>query len=62
MQFCKDEAPLGVCGYCYEPGDEFELGVDPLPRPKPATFDNTEATQRKLLDGLDCLPGQQDLF
>jgi hypothetical protein len=29
---------------------------------KPATFASNAATQRKLLDGLDCLPGQQDLF
>lgn len=32
------------------------------PRKPPAKFTNTATTQRKLLDGLDCLPGQTDLF
>lgn len=40
----------------------FELVNDP-PARKSARFDNQERTlQRKLIDGLDCLPGQQDLF
>ena len=32
------------------------------PRPKPARFENSEERQRMLLAGLDCLPGQGDLF
>lgn len=58
------ETPLHtnhVCGNCYQPAGEFALR-NPAPKPKPATFDNAKATQRKLLDGLDLLPGQQDLF
>ena len=42
--------------------DVFELRND-LPPHRPDRFENQFATrQRKLLDGLDCLPGQQDLF
>lgn len=47
------------CDRCQKGG--FALR-NPDPKPKPAKFDNTKATQRKLLDGLDLLPGQQDLF
>ncbi|QDV75400.1 hypothetical protein [Botrimarina mediterranea] len=32
------------------------------PKRKQAAFCSAPATQRKLLDGLDCLPGQHDLF
>lgn len=42
--------------------ERFELRNDPPPH-KPATFHGNENTlQKKLIDGLDCLPGQQDLF
>lgn len=42
--------------------DEFELVNDP-PRRKAADFGDQENTrQRVLVDGLDCLPGQLDLF
>jgi hypothetical protein len=42
--------------------DEFELVNDP-PRRKSAQFDSQDNTrQRTLLDGMDCLPGQLDLF
>ena len=30
--------------------------------PKRATFTSTKTTARPLFSGLDCLPGQQDLF
>lgn len=46
------------CGKCEK---AFTL-QNPEPKPKPASFNNAKATQRKLLDGLDLLPGQQDLF
>lgn len=43
--------------------DPFELTAKPEPAPhKPAAFANVATTQRKLLTGLDCLPGQGDLF
>ena len=42
-------------------GERFALANDP-PRPKPARFENSEGRQRMLLAGLDCLPGQGDLF
>jgi hypothetical protein len=32
------------------------------PRPKPQQFENKGARQMALLAGLDCLPGQRDLF
>jgi len=31
-------------------------------QPKRAKFISTDTIQRNLLSGLDCLPGQQDLF
>jgi hypothetical protein len=43
-------------------GDEFVLS-NPAPKPKPWQGDEPENTrQTVLLSGLDCLPGQQDLF
>jgi len=39
----------------------FELTND-KPRPKPMTFDAKEGKQKVLFSGLDCLPGQMDLF
>lgn len=40
----------------------FTLRNDP-PRHKPARFESQDKTrQRVLVDGMDCLPGQQDLF
>ena len=42
--------------------EAFKLANDP-PRVRPQSFDNGEKTrQRVLVDGLDCLPGQLDLF
>lgn len=42
--------------------EEFELRNDP-PARKPQTFHGNERTlQKVLIDGLDCLPDQQDLF
>lgn len=44
-----------------DPSD-FTLANDP-PRVRPQSFDNGEKTrQRVLVDGLNCLPGQLDLF
>ena len=41
---------------------EFKLANDP-PVVRPQSFDNGEKTrQRVLVDGLNCLPGQLDLF
>jgi hypothetical protein len=43
-------------------GGEFALSK-PAPKPKPWQGEESENTrQTKLLSGLDCLPGQQDLF
>lgn len=45
-----------------EPVIDFQLQNDP-PKRLPAHFDNQDATkQRSLVDGMDCLPGQLDLF
>jgi hypothetical protein len=41
--------------------DEFTLANE-VPRPKPLEFSNDPTRQRVLFAGLDCLPGQQDLF
>lgn len=32
------------------------------PKPKPRSFTTTEAKQTVLFSGMDCLPGQKDLF
>lgn len=48
----------------YQQGDddEFSLTNEPAKK-KPAKFDDSDRTkQRKLLDGMDALPGQMDLF
>lgn len=42
--------------------EEFQLTQQPATQPKRATFESARATQRVLLTGLDCLPGQNDLF
>ncbi len=43
-------------------GGEFALS-NPAPKPKPWRGDEPENTRQiVLLSGLDCLPGQQDLF
>ena len=43
-------------------GEEFTL-TNPAPKPDPWRGDESENTrQTKLLSGLDCPPGQQDLF
>ncbi len=36
--------------------------VNDKPRPKPWRAENDPCRQRMLLTGLDCLPGQGDLF
>ena len=41
--------------------EAFRLSSDP-PKPKRATFENDPCRQTVLFTGLDCLPGQQDLF
>ncbi len=42
--------------------DDFQLANDPPPH-KPMRFDDAEPMrQRPLIDGLQCLPGQLDLF
>ena len=41
--------------------DYFELTNEPRRKKSPG-FRDTEAEQQKLLSGLDCLPGQEDLF
>jgi hypothetical protein len=41
--------------------EPFALRNDP-PAATKATFENNPCRQRVLLAGLDCLPGQQDLF
>jgi hypothetical protein len=43
------------------PETAFALHNDPPPR-KPWRAENDPTTQKTLLDGLDCLRGQQDLF
>ena len=42
-------------------GERFTLANDP-PGLRPTRFENGEERQRMLLAGLDCLPGQADLF
>jgi hypothetical protein len=42
--------------------EQFALAAQPATLPKRATFTSTRAVQRVLLTGLDCLPGQEDLF
>jgi DNA-directed RNA polymerase subunit RPC12/RpoP len=60
---CGKPIPLskGTGDNCSDCDHRFTL-QNATPKPKPATFDNAKATQRTLIDGLDCLPGQQDLF
>lgn len=41
--------------------EPFQLTNAP-PKPQPWRGENRKATQRTLLAGLDCLPGQADLF
>lgn len=61
---CRGPSPL--CDSCGgELVAECEAGfalANDAPKPKPAQFTSAGTTQRKLLDGLDCLPGQGDLF
>ncbi len=48
--------------YCECLQETFQLHNDPSTA-KRTRFENGERTrQRVLIDGLDCLPGQQDLF
>jgi hypothetical protein len=42
-------------------GEPFTLAND-APKTPRATFASEPTRQRNLIDGLDCLPGQQDLF
>ncbi len=44
-----------------EPDADFELRNDP-PAHKPQQFDEEPLRQRVLVDGMNCLPGQLDLF
>lgn len=44
-----------------QPDGSFTLAND-APKPKPWRAENVETRQLRLLDGMDCLPGQQDLF
>ena len=44
------------------PDDEPFALANEMPKPKPTRFENSEGRQRMLLAGLDCLPGQGDLF
>ena len=65
MNTTPDQAPTTIeavkCVSQLDDG-EFQLRNDP-PKAKPASFENGERTsQRVLIDGMDCLPGQQDLF
>jgi hypothetical protein len=52
-----------VCWPCSygEIGQMFSLANAPL-KPKPVRFDNTTGRQAVLFAGLDCFPGQRDLF
>jgi hypothetical protein len=54
---------VNTCPNCTGHADgEFKLANDPAPH-KPAQFDNDDPRrQRTLIDGLQCLPGQLDLF
>lgn len=50
---------------CYEASEReagYELDRQPARQPKRATFTSAKTTQRVLLTGLDCLPGQEQLF
>jgi len=44
------------------PDDKPFTLANEAPRTKPARFENNSARQMVLLAGLDCLPGQRDLF
>jgi hypothetical protein len=55
-----------VCKVCFsalerQQAAEFTLANTPAPH-RPMQFANDECRQRSLLAGLDCLPGQGDLF
>jgi hypothetical protein len=41
--------------------DPFQLQNEP-PKPKPTEFTDNDGRQRVLFSGLNCLPGQQNLF
>lgn len=43
--------------------DEIFRLVNDKPKPRPVQFENSERTRQQVLfSGLDCLPGQLDLF
>lgn len=42
--------------------NDFQLQREPASRTKPTRFESHKANQRSLFSGLDCLPGQNDLF
>lgn len=42
--------------------EPFTLENEPARAPRPVFSDQENTRQRKLIDGLDCLPGQRDLF
>jgi hypothetical protein len=58
---CYDADGVARCMTHLTGIDPFKLS-NPAPRPAPACFDNDPARQTKLLSGLSCLEGQQDLF
>ena len=44
------------------PMEPFRLQNDPPPLPRPTITEPEPTVQRRLLSGMDCLPGQLDLF
>jgi hypothetical protein len=64
LPFDSNTLPSWQCGWNDAAEDDrqgFTLRNEPAPKPK-AKFESLGGRQRKLLDGLDCLPGQEDLF
>lgn len=57
-----DGFPVAVYYQGKKIGDGFNLDRQPATLPARAKFTSTPATQRVLLAGLDCAPGQADLF
>lgn len=45
-----------------ELAERYTLAKQPAARPKRATCESTRTRQTVLLTGLECLPGQHDLF
>lgn len=51
-----------LCHKCSALAMDDILRREPAILPKKQTFTSTPTTQRKLLSGLDCVPGQAELF